>query len=179
MPSPQDGAITFSIRTATIEFANQCQFLIDSVFVNEFSGVADWNVFTYPLKAGIHTLEWISTGSTAGKVWLDNVFFPPHSVVTSTKTTGNALPSTFVLYQNYPNPFNPETGIRYQVSGVSRVRLVVYDVLGRQVAVLVDGIQTSGEHEVRFDGGNLSSGVYFYRLTAGSFSSVRTMLLIR
>ena len=176
---PKDGAITFSIRTATVEFANQCQFLIDSVFVNEFSGVTDWNVFTYPLKAGIHTLEWISTGSTAGKVWLDNVFFPPHSLVTSTKHIPGVLPAAFVLYQNYPNPFNPETGIRYQVSGVSRVRLVVYDVLGRQVAVLVDGIQTSGEHEVRFDGGNLSSGVYFYRLTAGSFSSVRTMLLIR
>ena len=101
----------------------------------------------------------------------------------------HSRPNVFALYQNYPNPFNPETGIRYsvprsagrdgQVLGVSWVRLVVYDILGRQVAVLVDGRQTPGEHEVRFDGGNLSSGVYFYRLTAGSSSKVRTMVLLK
>ncbi len=176
---PTDGAITFSIRTATVEFSNQCQFLIDSVFVNEFSGVTDWNVFTYPLKAGIHTLEWISTGSTAGKVWLDNVFFPPHSLVTSTKHIPGVLPAAFVLYQNYPNPFNPTTVISGQWSVTSEVHLVVYDMLGRKVATLADGKFAAGKYSFTFDGSRLASGVYYYRLSAGAFVQTRAMVLMK
>ena len=99
------------------------------------------------------------------------------TVVTDVAQTGSPL--QFELSQNYPNPFNPTTGIRYQLPGDRWVRLVVYNVIGQQVAVLFDGRQYLGEHEVRFDGRNLSSGVYFYRLTAGSFSAVRKMLLVR
>ena len=68
-----------------------------------------------PSKQASHTLAWNSTGpgSTAGKVWLDNVFFPPHSIVTSAGTGPSSNPTAFVLYQNYPNPFNPTTTIRY------------------------------------------------------------------
>ncbi len=108
-------------------------------------------------------------------------FSPEKSFVVT--TTGShkqtAQPSGFVLEQNYPNPFNPTTGIRYQMSGTSWVRLAVFDLLGREVTVLVDERQTSGEYEVRFDGSNLSSGVYFYRLAAGSYTAVRKMTLIK
>ena len=77
---PADGAITFSIRTATAEHLDQCQFLIDTVSITQFSGITDWKIATYPLKAGNHTLAWKSTSpvSTAGKIWLDNVFFELH-----------------------------------------------------------------------------------------------------
>ncbi len=85
----------------------------------------------------------------------------------------------FRLQSNYPNPFNPKTVISGQWPGDSDVRLVVYDVLGRQVATLANSRYPAGKYSFTFDGANLASGVYFYRLTAGSFSAVRTMLLLR
>jgi hypothetical protein len=180
-----DGAITFSIRTTTVEHSGQCQFLIDSIFVHEFSGISDWNVATYPLKAGSHTLQWISTGigSTAGKVWLDNVFFPPHSIVTSAGTGPSSNPTAFVLYQNYPNPFNPTTVLGFSVPAVSGqspvVSLRVFDILGREVAVLVNERKAPGSYTVRFDGSRYSSGVYYYRLSADAFVQTRAMVLTK
>jgi len=104
-------------------------------------------------------------------------------------STTPAAAAEFVFFQNYPNPFNPKTGIRYsvpaqsgrdgQVSGVSEVKITVYDVLGREVAVLVNEKKEAGTYEVRFDGSRLASGVYIYRLTAGSFVQSRKMLLLR
>jgi uncharacterized repeat protein (TIGR01451 family) len=88
-------------------------------------------------------------------------------------------PAEYNLDQNYPNPFNPKTGVRFQVPAVSDVKLVVFDVLGRQVAVLLNERKTPGSYEVSFDASGLSSGVYYYRLSAGMFVQTRTMLLIR
>jgi hypothetical protein len=76
------------------------------------------------------------------------------------------VPKTYALYQNYPNPFNPTTVIGYQLSAVSHVTLKVYDVLGREVATLVDGQQNAGVYKVSFDGSRFASGVYFYRINA-------------
>jgi hypothetical protein len=89
------------------------------------------------------------------------------------------LPVKFSLLQNYPNPFNPTTTIKFQLPEARDVKLVVYDVLGQQVIILVDGRQTAGSHDVKFDASGLSSGVYFYRLTAGDFVKTRKSLLIR
>jgi len=85
----------------------------------------------------------------------------------------------YVLGQNYPNPFNPRTGVGFQVPGVSDVRLSVYDLLGREVAVLVNERKASGSYEVSFDGSGLASGVYVYRLTAGNFAQSRKMILLK
>ena len=101
-----------------------------------------------------------------------------NSVTDVTQTRGLA-PRSFELYQNYPNPFNPKTVISGQWTADSYVRLTVFDLLGRSVAVLADGRYPAGKYTFAFDGTNLASGVYFYRLTAGSFSAVRRMLLIR
>ncbi len=89
------------------------------------------------------------------------------------------LPGSFMLYNNFPNPFNPTTVIRYQLPVSSVVRLGVYDLLGREVSVLVNDRKDAGIHEVKFDGRGLSSGVYFYRLTAGSYVQTRKFLLVR
>jgi len=88
-------------------------------------------------------------------------------------------PSEYMLAQNYPNPFNPTTVVSYQLPVTSGVRLVVYDMLGREVSVLADGRQEAGVHKVRFDGMNLSSGVYFYRLMAGDFIQTRKLVLLK
>lgn len=89
------------------------------------------------------------------------------------------LPSSFQLDQNYPNPFNPTTTIRYALPQASQVRLAVYDVLGREVALLMDGLQAAGAHEVSFEATDLPSGVYLYRLEAAAFVEARTMLLAK
>ena len=89
------------------------------------------------------------------------------------------LPTNPWLFQNYPNPFNPKTVVSSQLSVASWVRLVVYDMLGREVAVLMDGYKAPGTYRVEIDGAKLSSGVYICRMTAGSFAESITMLLLR
>lgn len=84
-----------------------------------------------------------------------------------------------VQLANYPNPFNPSTSIKYSVPSASRVKLEVYNIQGQLVATLVDEQKPSGQHEVRFDASNLSSGVYFYRVTTGNFAKTNKFTLIK
>ncbi len=90
-----------------------------------------------------------------------------------------AIPREYSLSQNFPNPFNPTTAINYRLPAVSNVSLKVYDVLGREVATLVDGRQNAGTYSVKFDGSRLATGVYFYRLKAGGYSAVRKLMLVK
>jgi photosystem II stability/assembly factor-like uncharacterized protein len=147
-------------------------------------------VFFNPYKTGEIWVASFGAGMMVGSV-----------TATGITASGIPAPSEFRLEQNYPNPANPTTRIAYvipsgagsglQVAGSgktagsgwsiagSRVRLTVYDVLGREVAVLADGAQEPGRHELAFDARNLASGIYVYRLTAGSFSASRKLTIIR
>jgi hypothetical protein len=89
------------------------------------------------------------------------------------------LPGSFALYQNYPNPFNPTTTIAYQLPTSSRVRLDVYDVLGRVVESRDLGLLSAGEGQIEFDGSDLASGVYFYRLSSETSAKTRKMILLK
>ncbi len=94
------------------------------------------------------------------------------------------FPTEFVLEQNYPNPFNPSTTIQYsiptvQTHGYASVQLVVYDILGREVATLVNSEQMPGSYSVMFDASGLTSGLYFYKLSSGGFISTKKMILIK
>jgi SLT domain-containing protein len=89
------------------------------------------------------------------------------------------VPAITTLYQNHPNPFNPITHIRYQLTHDSKVILKVYDVLGRDLKTLVNEIQSAGFKVVTFDGSTLPSGIYFYRIQAGSFTDVKKMALMK
>lgn len=101
----------------------------------------------------------------------------PSSIVTSIASPFQ--PFSFALQQNYPNPFNPVTTIRYSLANPEHVKLVVYDILGRQVATLVDERQNAGTHHIAFDATGYASGVYFYRLKAGAFVDNKRMLLLK
>lgn len=89
------------------------------------------------------------------------------------------IPSGFSLKQNYPNPFNPTTKINFTIDKVSDVNVTIYNSLGQEVATLASGRMEAGSHSVTFDASNLPSGIYFYRMKAGSFSQTKKMAYIR
>ncbi|MBN1302099.1 MAG: T9SS type A sorting domain-containing protein, partial [Melioribacteraceae bacterium] len=104
---------------------------------------------------------------------------PEEGILTYISTPNNGIPGDFILHQNYPNPFNPVTNIIYSVAEISAVDIKIYDILGRQVVTLVNEIKLPGEYSVEFDGSKLSSGIYYYKLNAGSFTAVKKMMLIK
>ena len=89
------------------------------------------------------------------------------------------VPSKFTLSQNYPNPFNPNTTIKYELPRSSEVRLSVFDMLGREVFVLVNERRNAGVHETTFDGSKLASGVYLYRLQAGDLVATKRLGIVK
>jgi hypothetical protein len=91
----------------------------------------------------------------------------------------STVPTNLALFQNYPNPFNPSTTINYELPKSSEVRLSVFDILGREVSVLVNERREAGVHEVKFDSSNLASGVYFYRLQAGNFVQSKKLVIVK
>ena len=90
-----------------------------------------------------------------------------------------SVPEKFELSQNYPNPFNPNTSIKYQIAISSPVSLKIYDVLGNEVATLVNEVKPAGSYEVNFDASSLSSGTYFYKLHAGNVVKTKKMILLK
>ncbi len=118
-----------------------------------------------------------------GPIWANIIDFnnPPTHVENKKFDT----PKNFQLYQNYPNPFNPSTTIKYEISQRSKVRIVIYNVLGEEIITLMDKEVMSGIYEVQwngkdFNGGDVSTGIYFYRLSVGDgFTKIRKMVLVR
>jgi hypothetical protein len=99
--------------------------------------------------------------------------------VTAVEGPVSGTPESFELSQNYPNPFNPSTKIDFKLSKASDVKLTVYNILGQQVATLLNEHMSAGSQSVAFDASKLSSGVYFYRLDAGNFSSIKKMMFLK
>jgi hypothetical protein len=112
--------------------------------------------------------------------WGSGVFKRPLSeMTTGIEDKHNEIPTRFALKQNYPNPFNPSTIISYQLSVVSNVKLSVYDMLGREIAVLVESKQNAGTHQKQWNAEGLPSGVYLYRLQTESFTETKKLLFLK
>lgn len=106
-------------------------------------------------------------------------WFAIESHATDVELPGEAAPTEFNLTQNYPNPFNPQTVIAYRLPCKGKVRLTVYDIQGKEVAVLANGEQEAGMNQVIFDGSGLASGVYLYRLETNHTVETRRMVLLK
>ena len=112
--------------------------------------------------------------------------YSPGGVTGVAPAPPSEIPASFALMQNYPNPFNPSTAIGFQITDYSLVTLKVYDILGREVATLVNGVKPAGSYSVPWQPHQLASGVYFYRLTArplapgtAPFTSTKKMVLLK
>ncbi|MCZ7603217.1 MAG: T9SS type A sorting domain-containing protein [Melioribacteraceae bacterium] len=186
----------------TALFKNQCSFenSFPYTVTSQLGWVTDvsaetgtlnpWEVFSiefdYQIPAGITeiTIETIIISVEMSQFWTlekKSALICDPELVTSIDTR-KPLVSNFKLYQNYPNPFNPITTIKFTVPGVEirqAVSLRIYDILGREVAILVDKRIQPGNHEVQFDGSNLSSGMYFYQIITDSFIDTKKMVLIK
>lgn len=154
-----------------------------------------WQTYTMPVKvraykAGLDTTFTLPDSMRAQTFSIqlgfrpDSVALDPDNWILKQRGTPvpedwHEIPSQLVLLQNYPNPFNAGTKITYDLPAVSRVRLQVFDILGREVATLLDGVQRTGTHTVSLNALNLASGVYIYRLTAGEFVGVKKMILVK
>lgn len=114
-------------------------------------------------------------GNLSGRIYFDECL---SNIITDIKNNKN-LPLEFKLDQNYPNPFNPTTTIKYHISAGSNVTLKVFDMLGREVAVLVDEMKSAGSYQHKFDASGLASGIYIYRLQAGKFIDSKKLILIK
>ncbi|WP_456426948.1 S8 family serine peptidase [Rhodocaloribacter sp.] len=119
------------------------------------------------------------TGEATKNVFVGGSAPSKQATAEVTLRISEAMPVAYALFPNYPNPFNPQTEIRFALPEESDVKLIVYDVMGREVARLADGMMPSGYHRIGFDARDLPSGLYVYRLYAGGFVQARLMVLVR
>jgi predicted acyl esterase len=137
------------------------------------------NPFVLPvMKNGDHTV-YLSSNSYVELPIVSNLGNRFELAFSEDNSVTNNEPYTYSLMQNYPNPFNPVTSIEYSIANTENVELKVFDLLGREVQTLVSGIQNPGSYSVTFNAQNLSSGVYFYKLTAGNFTGIQRMVLVK
>jgi hypothetical protein len=152
-----DGYLQVMVYFDSIVVQNQTNAICDLTFDQNFELKMDYN--------GDGTIDSIITPSIVGNIENDN--------------RSNSLPAYYHLDYNYPNPFNPTTKINYALPKSAFVELKVYNILGQEIATLVNADKPAGYHEVNFNASNIPSGIYFYRLQAGDFVQTRKMILLK
>jgi hypothetical protein len=137
---------------------------------------AQWKYQRMALPIGTNKIQFNAITAYGNQLYIDSICVKMIPVGIS---NNGGIPKNFTLSQNYPNPFNPSTQITFSLPKASDVKLVVFDILGREVATLVNGFKQAGTHSIEFNASSLSSGVYFYRLESGTFTDTKKMLLLK
>ena len=163
-----------------ISFINKNDGVLIGGYQGEILLTIDAGINWVPQKSG--TLNYLNAVSKAGNNWIvvgdyGTILKSTYNIVSVEKM--DEYPTTYKLIQNYPNPFNPSTKISWQLPVGSHTKLIVYDMLGNEVAILVDEEKPAGTYEVEFEALHLSSGVYFYRIQSGNFIQTRKMILVK
>ncbi len=193
-PSPPILKSTDSGNNWSIQPVPLGNALTSVYFTNVSTGwAAGWmGTIMYTSNGGTNWSDQISgTGNSLRSVYFVNALtgWAVGDLGTILKTTtggitgvyriSNEIPSQYSLSQNYPNPFNPSTNIRYELPKNKFVRLTIYDALGREIETLINESLKPGSYEITFDGSNLSSGIYLYKLTTDEFTETKRMILIK
>jgi hypothetical protein len=145
-------------------------------FVYDTSAIPDTCVIQFQIIGPYLGPDTIVPPHAGSYFLIDDLAF---SGLTAVDNPNTVKPEAFLLSQNYPNPFNPSTSIPFSLSKGTHVKLRVFNILGGEVATLVNGWKSAGKYNEKFDASKFSSGVYFYRLDAENFSSMKQMLLIK
>ena len=177
------GGIDVAVSNGTLDIGTSTGIKILSgevVQSSKFTGATTKTfTFTAPSTSGTVIMYACgSAGSSNPPPW-NNASNKTIVVKSSTGIENNITPVSFSLNQNYPNPFNPNTTIKFQTKDLRLVTLKVYNIIGKEVATLVNENLKAGNYEVTFDGSNLSSGIYLYKIKAGNFSEVKKMTLVK
>ena len=185
--TPQNGSIhlspdcvVFSWNPVPAGYGYRLQIVCDTTAIVDWQRIADTVMVVRDILVPGRQYSWRVQSMDEHNVpscWSAPWVFSTEGVTSANGTGGE--PFAFQLRQNYPNPFNPATTIEYSLSGNSRVRIEIYSELGQGVAALADEGQQVGLHSERFEAGDLSSGVYFIRLTVGSLVQVGKCVLLR
>ena len=159
----------FSIERKTIKPAHDTAWQAAGfVHGNDYSNAHHYYTFTETPSGNSNTIAY-----RLKQIDNDGNFKYSHTV------TVNAVSGTFAIQQNFPNPFNPVTTINFEIPADSRVTLRIYNILGKKIATLLDDYKQTGRYSIPFDASNFASGVYFYRLTAGTYTAQKKMILLR
>ena len=129
------------------------------------------------MPVGTNKVRFVAKSGFGNNLYIDNITSGTATGVGGTPIT--LLPEKYSLEQNYPNPFNPTTTISFSTPKQGLVTLKVYDVLGKEIATLVNGIKPAGIYNVDFDASNFASGAYFYKLETAEFTDIKRMILIK
>jgi hypothetical protein len=144
---------------------------------SQFTPVASsWVKRTYPIPSGTNKIQLLGRSQFGNDLFLDSICIVTFLGISQ---NGNSVPSVYSLSQNYPNPFNPTTNINFGLPKAGLTKLVVYDLLGREVSVLVNEFKEAGFYKVDFDGTNLASGVYFYKMESEGFTDIKKMVIMK
>ncbi|MBN2789364.1 MAG: T9SS type A sorting domain-containing protein [Candidatus Delongbacteria bacterium] len=182
--STLDDTVSFAYKISSQYESDGFEVLIDGIWVDfpdsRWSGEVDWSFAEYPVPAGKHTIEWDYFKwdyNYSGKdaAWIDIIRIP--GIITGIEHV--VIPTKTHLNGNYPNPFNNETVIKYQLNSSSKVKLFVFNINGEFVSELINEKQNSGQHQVIFNAENINSGVYFYRLEAGTEVQTGKMMFLK
>jgi hypothetical protein len=177
------GGIDIAVSSGTLGIGTSTGIKISSgevVHSSKFTGTTT-KTFTYtaPNTAGTVTMAVTGAAGTNPPTWNHGTSL----TITINPATGiiktGELVTNYNLAQNFPNPFNPVTKINYSIPKSSNVTLYIYDILGQKVASLVNEKQESGSYSVEFDASKLTSGVYYYKIEAGEYTSVKKMTLVK
>jgi uncharacterized lipoprotein YddW (UPF0748 family) len=175
--APQTGSLAWKKVQSAVSYRVQLSIAADfASMVFDTSGIADTTIaYANLAPSTIHSWRVSAANQTGVSNWSDVFRFKTQAP--SAVGEADRVPLAFTLEQNFPNPFNPATTIRFTVSMHQRVQLSVYDVLGRTMATLIDRDMQPGVYTAVWNGADAPSGIYFYRLTSGSFGAVKKMLL--
>jgi len=147
--------------------------------VKTTNGGVNWTVQTSPAEDPLWNVDFVDYNNGWVVGFVGDILYTSDGGLTWIQPISNQVPSEFKLFQNYPNPFNPSSKIKFQISKFGEVQLKIYDVLGREVSTLVNGSLKPGTYVAEWDGSSSASGVYYYRLSTGSFSEVKKMVLLK
>jgi plastocyanin len=184
-----NSGFSFSPSTLTINLGDTVKFVLATIHNAREVSQTTWNAngttsnggFETPFGGGNVLLA--QTG-THYYVCVNHAFMGMKGQIVVTpssdvQTSNNNVPSSFNLEQNFPNPFNPSTKISFSLPQKSNVTLKIYNAIGQEIKTLVNGEADAGIHEIEFNGSNLASGIYFYRLSTPGFTDTKRLVLLK